>query len=149
MSQARRAGSLPGLRGRRRSWGRIRLRLPKYMRILAAKPYETQAGPIEAQSRVVPNPSRPPHPAVRDLTDAQAKLYYGVLLRQQKRGEVEANLRPGHLIKIEIPEIGQFNARMTRMNWKFAGISLVDGEKEVGAFISSWLEKNPDATQAH
>jgi hypothetical protein len=63
--------------------------------------------------------------------------------------EVEANLRPGHLVKIEIPEIGQFNARMTRMNWKFAGISLVDGEKEVGAFISSWLDKNPDATQAH
>jgi len=63
--------------------------------------------------------------------------------------EVEANLRPGHLIKIEIPEIGMFDARMTRMNWKFAGICLEDGEEKVGAFISEWLEGNPEATQAH
>lgn len=62
--------------------------------------------------------------------------------------EVEANLRPGHLIRIEIPEIGMFNARMTRMNWKFAGICLEDGQEEVGAFISGWLKENPGATQA-
>ncbi len=63
--------------------------------------------------------------------------------------EVEANLRPGHLIRIEIPEIGMFNARMTRMNWKFAGIRLEEGEEKVGAFIQEWLEDNPDAAPTH
>lgn len=54
--------------------------------------------------------------------------------------EVETSLRPGHLIRLEIPEIGTVNGRMTRMNWKFAGIALADGQDKVGAFIDRWLE---------
>lgn len=63
--------------------------------------------------------------------------------------EVEANLRPGHLFKLEIPEIGVFSARMTRMNWKFAGICLEEGEEQVGAYIDEWLEGASGAQQTH
>jgi len=54
--------------------------------------------------------------------------------------EVEAGLRPGHLIKVEIPEIGLMNARMTRMNWKFAAIHLEDGQEKVSNFIDEWVQ---------
>ena len=58
--------------------------------------------------------------------------------------EVEANLRPGHLIKLEIPEIGTLDARMTRMNWKFAGISLEEGEDSHEATLLAVEQFPPD-----
>ena len=63
--------------------------------------------------------------------------------------EVEANLKPGHLVSLEIPEIGELSARMTRMNWKFAGIRLEGAEEEIDAFITKWLEENPEDKQTH
>ena len=63
--------------------------------------------------------------------------------------EVEHQLRVAHLVTIEIPEIGRMTARVARVSWKFTGLSLVDGEEAVDAFIVEWLEQNPqDETQS-
>ena len=63
--------------------------------------------------------------------------------------EVDARLRIGHLITVNIPEIGSMTGRVARVTWKFAGISLVDGEAAVDAFIVEWLALNSkDDTQA-
>ncbi|MDH3242732.1 MAG: PilZ domain-containing protein [Alphaproteobacteria bacterium] len=62
--------------------------------------------------------------------------------------EAETSLRPGHLFDIEVPEIGTMSARMTRMNWKFAGIRLEEGNEKVSAFLGDWLERQPQHTQS-
>ena len=60
--------------------------------------------------------------------------------------QVEANLRPGHHVAVEIPEIGKLAGRVVRVIWKLAGISLEEGEAEVDAFIVEWLESQSKDT---
>ena len=62
--------------------------------------------------------------------------------------EVESTLRPGHLITIEVPELGKMTGRVVRMIWKLAGISLEEGEAEVDAFIVEWLERESKDTES-
>lgn len=54
--------------------------------------------------------------------------------------EVDLPLRPGHLVTVEIPEIGSHNARVVRVIWKFAAVALEEGQKEVEGFIVEWTE---------
>ena len=54
--------------------------------------------------------------------------------------EVDLPLRPGHLITVDIPEIGAHNARVVRVIWKFAAVALEGGEKEIEGFIVEWME---------
>ncbi|MDH3240930.1 MAG: PilZ domain-containing protein [Alphaproteobacteria bacterium] len=54
--------------------------------------------------------------------------------------ELNAHLRIGHSATMEIPDIGTFKARPTRMHWKFAGFSFENGNAEIGAFIKHWTE---------
>jgi hypothetical protein len=60
--------------------------------------------------------------------------------------EIEHQLRVAHLVTIEIPEIGRMTARVARVSWKFTGLSLVDGEEAVDAFIVEWLERESKDT---
>ena len=62
--------------------------------------------------------------------------------------DVEADLRLGHLIRLEIPEIGMLTARTMRIHWKFSGVSLVEGGDKVSAFIGEWLHEEPELQQA-
>lgn len=62
--------------------------------------------------------------------------------------DVEANLRLGHLIGLEIPKIGKLTVRTKRMHWRFAGVSLVEGGDKVSAFIGKWLDREPELQQA-
>ncbi len=54
--------------------------------------------------------------------------------------EANASIRPGHYIDVEVPEIGRLSGRVTRVVWKFAGLALERGQKEVEAYIVEWLE---------
>jgi hypothetical protein len=62
--------------------------------------------------------------------------------------EVDLALRPGHLVTVDIPEIGAHSARVVRVIWKFAAVALQDGEKEVEGFIVEWLENEGKDTPA-
>jgi len=62
--------------------------------------------------------------------------------------EIYHQLRIGHLVTIKIPEIGSMTARVARVSWKFTGLSLVEGEKAVDAFIVEWLERESKDTQS-
>ena len=64
----------------------------------------------------------------------------GALLR------VEANLRPGHYISVEIPEIGTMAGRVVRVIWRHMAMSLEEGEAEVDAFLVEWLERQSKDT---
>ncbi len=52
----------------------------------------------------------------------------------------EVNLRPGHYVSVEIPEIGKMSGRVVRVIWKLAAISWEEGKTEVDAFLVEWLE---------
>ena len=54
--------------------------------------------------------------------------------------EVDIPLRPGHMVTIDLPDVGSHNARVVRVVWKFAALSLESGEKEIEAFIVEWLK---------
>ncbi|HSR55746.1 MAG TPA: PilZ domain-containing protein [Alphaproteobacteria bacterium] len=54
--------------------------------------------------------------------------------------EVEIPLRPGHLVTVDLPDIGSHEARVVRILWKFAAVEMESGEKEIEAFIVEWLQ---------
>lgn len=54
--------------------------------------------------------------------------------------EIGSSLRVGQPMKVEIPEIGTFQAHPTRMYWKFAGMSFEEGTEKVSTFIAHWQE---------
>ena len=60
--------------------------------------------------------------------------------------KVEANIRPGHYVSVEIPETLKMAGRVVRLIWKHAGISLEEGEAEVEAFIVEWLGRQSKDT---
>lgn len=62
--------------------------------------------------------------------------------------EVDAPLRVGHLIIVDIPEIGRMRGRVVRTIWKFAGVALEDSEKEVEAFIVEWLAQEAEDSES-
>ena len=62
--------------------------------------------------------------------------------------EVETNLRPGHSVDVEIPEIGKMTGRVVRVFWKLAGIALEQDEAKIDSFIVEWLERGPKDTQS-
>ena len=62
--------------------------------------------------------------------------------------EVDLPLRPGHLVTVEIPEIGAHNARVVRTIWKFAAVALEGGEKEIEGFIVEWLKNDGEDAPA-
>ena len=62
--------------------------------------------------------------------------------------EVETNIRPGHAVDIELPELGKMAGRVTRVIWKLAGISLDKDEAQDDAFIVGGLERESKDTQS-
>jgi hypothetical protein len=62
--------------------------------------------------------------------------------------EVDMPLRPGHLVTVDIPQMGAHNARVVRVIWKFAAIALEGGEKEVEGFIVEWMENEGNDASA-
>lgn len=62
--------------------------------------------------------------------------------------EVDLPLRPGHLVTVDLPDIGAHSARVVRVIWKFAAVALESGEKEVEGFIVEWLENEGKDAEA-
>jgi hypothetical protein len=62
--------------------------------------------------------------------------------------EVGIPLRPGHLVTIDLPGIGRNTARVVRVIWKFAAVSMEGGEKEIEAFIVEWLKNEGSNAQS-
>lgn len=62
--------------------------------------------------------------------------------------EADAPLRVGHLITVDIDEIGRLKGRVTRTIWKFAGLALEEGEKRVEAFLVEWLANEPEDSES-
>ena len=60
----------------------------------------------------------------------------------------EANLRPGHAMDLEIPELGKMAGRVVRVNWNSAGISLKNDEATMDAFIVDRLGRERKDTQS-
>lgn len=60
--------------------------------------------------------------------------------------EVDANLRPGHYISVEIPEIGKFGGRVVRVLWKHAAMHMEEGTAEVEGFLVEWIENQTKDT---
>ena len=60
--------------------------------------------------------------------------------------QTDINLRPGHYVAVEVPEIGKMGGRVVRVIWKHAGISLEEGEAEIEGFLVEWLEKQTKDT---
>ncbi len=60
--------------------------------------------------------------------------------------QVDASLRPGHFVSLEIPELGKMGGRVVRLIWKHAGITLEECETEINGFIVEWLENQSKET---
>lgn len=58
--------------------------------------------------------------------------------------QVDVNLRPGHYVTVETPEIGKMGGRVVRVIWRHAGISLEEGNQEVEGFLVEWLKNQPE-----
>lgn len=55
--------------------------------------------------------------------------------------QVDANLRPGHYVSVDVPEIGKFGGRVVRVLWKHAAMNFEEGKAEVEGFLVEWTER--------